>query len=50
MDQTLGVTCVRKWRRKFCDGRRDVHDEGGQGWPSLVADDLVQHVDKLVHK
>ena len=25
-----------------------MHDEGGQGQPSLVTDDLVQHVDKVV--
>jgi hypothetical protein len=27
-----------------------MHDEGGQGWPSLVTDDLVQHIDKLVRE
>jgi hypothetical protein len=27
-----------------------VHDEEGQGRPSLVTYDLVQHVDKLVSK
>jgi hypothetical protein len=42
--------CVREWCRKFCDGRTDVHDEGGQGRPSLVTYDLVQHVDKVVCK
>jgi hypothetical protein len=21
--------CVREWCRKFCDGRTDMHDEGG---------------------
>jgi hypothetical protein len=38
-----------EWCRKFHNGRTDLHDEGGQGRPSLVTDDLVQHVDKLVH-
>jgi len=42
--------CVREWCRKFCDGRTDLHDEGGQGRPSLVTDDLVQHVDKVVRE
>jgi transposase len=41
-------TCVREWCRKFRDGRTDVHDEGGQGQPSLVTGGLVQHADKLV--
>ena len=27
-----------------------MHDEGGQGRPSLVTDDLVQHVDKVVRE
>jgi len=42
--------CVWKWCRKFHDGRTDVHDKGGQGRPSLVTDDLVQHVDKVVRE
>ena len=42
--------CVRERCRKFRDGRTDVHDEGGQARPSLVTDDLVQHVDKVVHE
>ena len=46
----MGDICVREWCRKFRDGRTDVHDEGGQGWPSLVTDDLVQHVDKVVRE
>jgi len=27
-----------------------MHDEGGQGRPSLVTDDLVQHVNKVVRE
>jgi transposase len=42
--------CVREWRRKFRDGRKDVHDDGGQGRPSLVTDDLVQRVEKVVRE
>ena len=30
-DTVMSDNCVRKWRRKFRDGRTDVHDEGGQG-------------------
>jgi hypothetical protein len=46
----MSDTYVREWCRKFCDGITDVHDERGQGQPSLVTDDLVQHIDKLVCK
>ena len=42
--------CVREWCRKFRDGRTDMHDEGRQGWPSLVTDGLVQHIDKVVRE
>jgi len=42
--------CVWEWCRKFRDGRTDVHDEGGQGRRSLVTDNLVQHVDKVVRE
>jgi transposase len=44
----MSEKCVMEWCRKFCDGRTDVHDEGGQGRPSLVTDDLVQRVDEVV--
>ena len=30
------------------DGHNDVHDEGGQGRKSVVSDDLVQQVDRMV--
>jgi transposase len=46
----MSDTYVREWCRKFHDGRTDMYDEGGQGRPSVVTDDLVQHVDKLVLK
>jgi transposase len=46
----MSDTYVREWCRKFRDGRTDVHDEVGQGWPSLMTDELEQHVEKLVHK
>jgi transposase len=43
-DNVMNDSCVRKWCRKFRDGRTDVHDEGGQGRHSIVADELVQTV------
>jgi transposase len=43
-------TYDKDWCRKFRDERTDVHDEGGQGRPSLVTDDLVQHTDALVRE
>ena len=42
--------CVREWYRKFRNGKTGVHNEGGQGRPSLVTDDLVQHADKVVRE
>jgi hypothetical protein len=30
-DNIMSDICVRKWCRKFRDGRTDVHDKGGQG-------------------
>jgi len=39
---------VREWCRKFKEGRKDVHDEGGQGRKSIATDDLVNRVDEAV--
>src|SRR5215510_9084285 len=47
-DTVMSDNCVRKWCRKFRDGRTDVHDEGGQGRHSIVTDELVQKVDQCV--
>jgi hypothetical protein len=33
---------VRQWCRMFKDGRTNVHDEEGSGWPSVVSNDLFQ--------
>jgi transposase len=46
----MSDTYVREWCRKFHDGRTDKHDEVGQGRPSLMTDELKQHIEKLVHK
>jgi len=40
---------VRKWVRKFNEGRENVHDEVRSGRPSLVNDDLVHNVNERVH-
>ena len=47
-DTVMSDNCVRKWCRKFRDGRTDVHDEGGQGRHSIVTEELVQKVDQCV--
>jgi transposase len=44
----MSDTCVREWCRKFRDRTTDTHDDEGQRQPSLVTDDLAQHVDTLV--
>jgi transposase len=36
---------VRKWVRKFNEGRNNVHDEPRSGRPFLVSDDLVRAVE-----
>ncbi|GFT61514.1 dimethylglycine dehydrogenase, mitochondrial [Trichonephila clavipes] len=38
---------VRKWVRKFKDGRTNVHDEECSGWLSVITDDLMQAVSKV---
>jgi hypothetical protein len=43
-DNVMSDSCVREWCRKFRDGCTDMHDEGGQGQHSIVADELVQKV------
>ena len=39
---------VRKWIRKFNEGRDNVHDEPRSGRPSVVSDDLVGAVEAKV--
>ena len=48
-DTVMSDNCVRKWCRKFRDGRTDVQDEGGQGQHSIINDELVEKVDQCVH-
>ena len=39
---------VRRWVRKFNEGRVSVHDEQRTGRPSLINDDLVRAVDEKI--
>jgi hypothetical protein len=39
---------VRQWCRMFKDGLRNVHNEEGSDWPSVLCDDLVQSVDQKI--
>ena len=41
---------VQDWCRKFKNGCEDVHNDGGQGWHSIVTDELVQHIEQRVHE
>jgi len=41
---------VRKWVRKFNEGRDNVHDELRSGRPSVVSDDLVRAVEAKVRE
>jgi hypothetical protein len=43
-DNVISDICVREWRRKFSDGRTDVHNKCGQERHSIVTDELVQKV------
>ncbi|GFU12837.1 hypothetical protein TNCV_3574021 [Trichonephila clavipes] len=41
---------VRKWARKFKDGRTNVHDEECSGRPSVITDDLMQTVETKIRE
>jgi len=43
-DNAMSVGMVRKWVRKFNEGRENVHHEARSGRPSLVNDDLARKV------
>jgi len=47
-DNAMSDGMVRKWVRKFNEGRENVHDEVRSGRPSLVNDDLVRKVNERV--
>jgi hypothetical protein len=41
---------VRKWVRKFNEGRDNVHDALRSGWPAVVSEDLLRAVKAKVHE
>ncbi|GFX17746.1 histone-lysine N-methyltransferase SETMAR [Trichonephila clavipes] len=41
---------VRKWARKFKDGRKKVHDEKHSCQPSVFSDDLMQAVETKIRE
>ncbi|GFS79823.1 uncharacterized protein TNCV_750141 [Trichonephila clavipes] len=41
---------IRKWVRKFKDGRKNVHDEERSGRPSVITDDLMQADETKLHE
>ncbi|GFX88850.1 hypothetical protein TNCV_2575571 [Trichonephila clavipes] len=41
---------VRKWVRKFKDGRTNAHDEERSGRPSVITDDLMQEVETKINE
>ncbi|KAJ4451502.1 hypothetical protein ANN_02965 [Periplaneta americana] len=49
-DDAISDGMVRRWVRKFNEGRISVHDEQHTGWPSLIIDDLVRAVDEKIHE
>ncbi|KAJ4432492.1 hypothetical protein ANN_21112 [Periplaneta americana] len=44
-DDAISDGMVRRWVRKFNEGRISVHDEQHTGRPSLINDDLVGSAD-----
>ncbi|KAJ4443809.1 hypothetical protein ANN_05590 [Periplaneta americana] len=49
-DDAISDGMVRRWVRKFNEGRFSVHDEQHTGRPSLINDDLVRAVDEKIHE
>jgi len=47
-DNAMSDGMVRKWIQMFNEGQENVHDEVRSGRPSLVNDDLVRTVNKIV--
>ncbi|GFV42004.1 uncharacterized protein TNCV_2838231 [Trichonephila clavipes] len=41
---------VRKWARKFKDGRTNVCDEERSGWLSVITDDLMEAVETKIRE
>ncbi|KAJ4441063.1 hypothetical protein ANN_10913 [Periplaneta americana] len=49
-DDAISDGMVRRWVRKFNEGRVSVHDEQRTGRPSLINDDLMHAVDEKIHE
>ncbi|KAJ4425554.1 hypothetical protein ANN_27749 [Periplaneta americana] len=49
-DDAINDGMVRRWVRKFNEGRISVHDEQHTGRPSLINDDLLRAVDEKIHE
>ncbi|KAJ4446219.1 hypothetical protein ANN_12913 [Periplaneta americana] len=49
-DDAISDGMVRRWVRKFNEGRISVHDEQHIGRPSLINDDLVRAVNEKIHE
>ncbi|KAJ4431343.1 hypothetical protein ANN_19940 [Periplaneta americana] len=47
-DDAISDGMIRRWVRKFNEGRVSVHDEQHIGQPSLINDDLVRAVDEKI--
>ena len=41
---------VRRWVRKFNEGRISLLDEQRTGWPSMINDDLVHAVNETIQE
>ncbi|GFW35226.1 HTH_48 domain-containing protein [Trichonephila clavipes] len=48
--EAMSDSKVRKWVRKFKDGRTNIHDEEHSSRPSVITDDLMQAVETKIHK
>ncbi|GFS85468.1 HTH_48 domain-containing protein [Trichonephila clavipes] len=48
--EAMSDSKVRKWVRKFKDGRTNVHDEERSGQPSVITVDLMQAVETKVRE
>ena len=47
-EDTISDGMVRRWVRKFNEGRVSVHDEQRTSRPSLINDDLVHAVEEKI--
>ncbi|GFX84710.1 HTH_48 domain-containing protein [Trichonephila clavipes] len=48
--EAMSDSKVRKWVRKFKDGRTNVHEEDHSGLSSVITDDLIQVVETKIRE